>query len=631
MTGPDPIADIAAAASAPRDAPDLRGDAAPAPADGYDEADLGTDCPVSPLGYLKQRYFFLDHASQLIELGTEFRKGEVIALFGEKIRWLENRFPQHKEVTDKRTKEKEWIIDGFNQKEVQRAMIIACAKRGLFDPIGRERGRGAHRGDDGEIVLHCGSGMLVGGKPGVRGRKRPQPSWHRPGLLGRYVYPNLPALEKPADAAAPAALVDELLDRLETWRWKNGAIDAYLMLCWLGAASLGGALRNRPHLWITGPSGAGKTSLQRMLRDLMGDWAIATEDATEAGVRQLLNQDTLAVMFDEIEPDDGNSDVHTKIVKLARLAYSGSSSLRGTQNHESRQFVARSCFLFSSIHHHELPSQDRNRMAILHLTKFPPKTPPLTLPAEIKSWGAMLRRRLVEQWHRYDATLDAYQMEMLRQGYSGREQDTYGTLLACGDLLTHDSAPDRIDLNEDEYRCAAAIKRIAPAIDRARAEAEDTSERCVRHLASHRLPARGGEMQENVARWVGRALIDIINRTERSEARSKLAMHGMKLVHVKPGHEAGRAGLLAAYMADQQIYLAVAAKNNKAVQEIYAGSMWQNGVWMQALALLPGAFGNKKVNLGLGSPEGCTIVPVGEVVDLDEVRREAHVLAVSGG
>jgi hypothetical protein len=32
---------------------------------------------------------------------------------------------------------------------------------------------------------------------------------------------------------------------------------------------------------------------------------------------------------------------------------------------------------------------------------------------------------------------------MHRQGYSGREQDTYGTLLACGDLLLTTTLPTR--------------------------------------------------------------------------------------------------------------------------------------------------------------------------------------------
>jgi hypothetical protein len=51
----------------------------------------------------------------------------------------------------------EFEKDGFNQKEAQQAHIMACSKRGFFDRKDKERGRGAHRGDDGELVLHCGA------------------------------------------------------------------------------------------------------------------------------------------------------------------------------------------------------------------------------------------------------------------------------------------------------------------------------------------------------------------------------------------------------------------------------------------------------------------------------------------
>jgi hypothetical protein len=309
----------------------------------------------------------------------------------------------------------------------------------------------------------------------------------------------------------------------------------------VSAALLGGALRIRPHGWIVGPSGAGKTTLQQFLRLLMGDWAVSTEDATEAGVRQLLDQDTLAVMFDEIEAEADNHDVVMRIVRLARLAYSGASSLRGSSDHQAKQFVARSCFLFSSIHHHELPAQDRNRIAILALSPFAKDTPQFIVPELAKEWGDQLRRRLIEQWPRFDATLAYYQAEMLRQGYSGREQDTYGTLLSCGDLLLHDDAPDAL---KAMGRAQEKVRDLGVLVDAARTEAEDTSERCVKHLASQRLTAAGGQPQETVARWIQKLIIRIHNnggfQADPREARRP--RHSRRSPETGPRGHAGRAG-----------------------------------------------------------------------------------------
>lgn len=627
---------VRAAGADPRPAPDLR-EQEPGGGDSYDEAELGEDCPVQPLGHLQKSNYFLDWAGQLIELDSRFQKGELMMLFGTQIGWLDDNFPQWKlkPGTGVKGVPPDFESDGFSQKDAQRALILACAKKQLFNPRGKVRGRGAHRGDHGELVLHCGDQVLTGAAHGLR--KPLPPKTHRPGLVAGYVYPRADRLPVPAPKPAPIAIGIELVEMLGTWNWKDRttiAIDAggdrtvtvrvaaYLLLCWAAAATLGGALRHRPHVWITGPSGAGKTTLQQLLRDLMDQWGVFTEDASEAGVRQLLDQDTLPVMFDEIEPDADNGDVHMRIVKLARLAYSGGEALRGSQDHKAKSFVARSCFLFSSILHHELPQQDRNRMAVLGLDAFAVGTPPLEVPAHVKDWGSALRRRLIEQWHRFDATYEVYARSMLTLGYSGREQNTYGTLLAAGDLLLHDAIPDPTAMHESN-RTAELVKALHHMIHKARAEAESTDERCLRHLASYRLPARSGREQLTVAGSIEAAIIEAIVAGEEKPARTKLKTHGLDIVNLKSDHDKGngQGGLIDLYRL-QGGYLAVAASSNKGAQEIFHGSTWSAGGWSQALGGISGAITNKKRRFG-GPPTNCVLVPIGEVIDVDAVESAA--------
>jgi hypothetical protein len=521
--------------------------------------------------------------------------------------------------------------DGFSQKLAQQGLIMGCSKRGLFDPKGKVRGRGAHRGDGGEIIFHCGDVVLVGGRKGVKGRDKGSAS-HKAGLVGGYVYPTLPALPRPADDAASVNVGKQILELLKTWNWKRSEIAAYLLLCWIAAALLGGAMRIRPHGWIVGPSGAGKTTLQAFLKQLMGEWGVSTEDATEAGVRQTLDQDTLAVMFDEIEAEADNHDVVMRIVRLARLAYSGASALRGSSDHQAKQFVARSCFLFSSIHHHELPAQDRNRIAILQLSPFPKDTEQFVVPELAKEWGDQLRRRLIEQWPRFDETVAVYQAEMLAQGYSGREQDTYGTLLACGDMLLNDDAP----VIMTHGRAFEKVRDLAGIIDAARTEGEDTSERCAKHIASHRLPGKGGEPQETVARWIQKLIIRIHNQADGDKVRlvrERLGSHGLRVVHLQEGHEDGQGGMVDAYLTTKgdgkpfPMWVAVANKTNQGMQEIFKGSSWPGGVWSQALGLITGAWVNKKSRFGGGGkPEGCVLVPIDELCDVAGAINEAEAL-----
>jgi hypothetical protein len=650
----DPAAEIAAAANAPMQAPDLTGGAQEdgGAAEAFDVKELPADCPVTPLGVNKQKMLYLDFMGQLIELGTECRKGELMALYGTRMPYLDAQWPQWKALPVKKGEPPQFEKNGFSQKDAQAAHIMACSKKGFFDRRDKERGRGAHRGDDGELVLHCGSAVLVGGRRGVKGRLLKEAMTpFKPGLVAGYVYPTLARLKRP-DEEEPAddTIGKQILSCLATWNWKNRAvievagvgtvpIAAYLLFCWIATALLGGALRIRPHGWIVGPSGAGKTTLQKFLQEIMGDWGVFTEDATEAGVRQLLDQDTLAVMFDEIEAEEDNRDTVMRIVRLARLAYSGASALRGSSDHNARVFVARSCFLFSSIHHHELPAQDRNRIAILQLSQFakdkdgnePAK---FLVPPQTREWGDRLRRRLIDQWPRLDTTLGSYQGEMHRQGYSGREQDTYGTLLGCGDLLLHDDAPDPYALTESSDRVLKLVRAIGGLVDVARTEAEDTSERCIKHLASHRLTASGGQPQETVARWIQKLIIQIHqnNADRMGDLRQRLGSEGLRVVHLKDDHMSGngQGGIVDAYVlkssdgAKVPMWLAVANKTNQGAQDIFAGSMWQGGVWTQSLSLIPGSFHNKKVRFGAnGKSEGCVLVPLGEVVDIDAAIEEA--------
>lgn len=644
----DPLSEIAAAAGAPQDAPDLRPSTG-AVADGseHDVIDLGPDCPIQALGFLKQKFYFLDVAGQLIELGSEFRKGELIALFGPRITWLDAKWPMLKQVGKKTLDDGTEVIlyepdpsKGFNQAQAQRGLILACHKRGLFDPTGKVRGRGAHRGDEGELVLHCGDAVLVGGRRGVRNRLLKSASF-KPGLVGAYVYPTAPGLAHPAETLSSTAIGEQVLHTFASWNWKEKAvavtvlgrpvsIAAYLLFCLQGAMRIGGALKWRPHGWITGPSGAGKTTLQDYIEQLLGDWAIRTEDATAAGVRQLLNQDTRSVMFDEIEPDEANGDVHTQIVKLARLSSSGGSSLRGSQDHQHKAFVAKACFLFSSIHHHELAAQDRNRIVILQLSQFPAKTEPLILPPLLKEWGGQMTRRMLEQWPRFAATLSLYQKEMLRQGYSGREQDQYGTLLACGDLLLHDEAPPEAvtaHLNGEPDRCADLVKRLAHLLDSARAEGESTTQRAIGHLTSYRLAAASGQHQEPVSVWLKKAFIDIVNKTEKTTARDKIESHGLRLVHLAPDHDKGngQGGLIAAYLAEQSMYVAIANATHAGMVEIFDKSTFPKGGWRQPLAEIPGALTNKKSRFAGGgkNSHGCVLVPLEELIDVEAARIEA--------
>jgi hypothetical protein len=86
----------------------------------------------------------------------------------------------------------------------------------------------------------------------------------------------------------------------------------------------------------------------------------------------VLGKQTLPVFFDELEAE-ANNDRAQRVIKLARLASSEGVIFKGGSDHRATEFVARSCFYFTSILMPHMLSQDRNRMAILELKPIPNK------------------------------------------------------------------------------------------------------------------------------------------------------------------------------------------------------------------------------------------------------------------
>lgn len=668
MTAGSPVDDIGAIVDGAQDAPDLRDPERRTRGDAMETIELSPDCPVQVLGHLSDKLYFLDYRGQLRTMGSEFRKGELMLLFGTEMGWLDDQFTQWKNIGGNSERNPPNLVpDGFNQTKVQRALIHEAARKGLFDPAGKVRGRGSHRGVNGEIILHCGDAILIGGRRGARGQ--PVKSiWSRPGLIGPHIFPTAPGLPRPDDKGASVDVGRAVLGILAGWNWKNGrrvalsvegrdtvSLDALLVLGWLGCAKLCGAIGWRPHMWLVGPSGAGKSTLQGLISRLLVEWALESQDPSEAWISQSLMDQRLPVLYDEPEPSEDGGGFVKRIIALARLASQGAKKGRGSSDHKAVDFVAYSCFLFSSIMHHELEQQDRNRMAILTLSKFPPNTAAIDvngieagmkerwgLKGSLTDVGLALTRRLVDQWPRYEATKHAYQSELMRHRVDPRGQNTYGEILALADMMLYDNAPvvelDLGDPNEPDpeasTRCRRFVEALGPMLSIAEAEAESTSERCLGRLTQYRLTAAAGKHQETVARWIEKAFIEICMGQEGGrEARDKLRTHGMQLMYatrrVEKAADGGEDVKWGAYAAaadqiDLPMYLAVGNRNSEALRQIFAGTTWKNGEWPQALRMIEGSVpANVRVRYD-GPAIWSVLVPLDEIIDVPMTRGKAR-------
>ncbi|HRN83273.1 MAG TPA: hypothetical protein PK857_00515 [Hyphomicrobium sp.] len=413
-----------------------------------DALGLPPDCPVIPLGFDGDVLWLLDPQGQLCAYTDPFGQGKTALLFKGRLDYLKWAWPKRKKVGENDDGSPIFKIDGWKNEDVRDAMIQACAPLGPWHAQERVRGRGTWRGPGGDLVIHCGHKVVL---PRLPAKQQNQP----PGMLDELVYPARPAIPRPDpgpidERQNPAKFLRPLLER---WNWARGRVDAHLLMGWIGAAYLGAALDQRPVIYMVGDKGVGKSEMQKLLKKLFGSWLIHSDDTTAAGIYQQLGQDCLPVAIDEFE-GKADSRKAKAVLELARAAYSGGKLDRGGDRHQGVQFMLRSAFLFSSINTPPLEPQDLSRLALLRLQKLPPGAryePPSD--GALEMIGRQILRRVIDQWERFPATLKAYRDHLQAHGMDARGCDTFGTLLACADLIEHDGfkeeslmAPDDGDM-----------------------------------------------------------------------------------------------------------------------------------------------------------------------------------------
>lgn len=518
-------------------------------------AGLPEDCPVIPLGGTADGCWYLNSNRQAVyrEAG-EHGMLRLLHLFGGRRDYLAS-------IPAWQRRNKAGEVVGFAPELVAASLMRAAIARGPWNDAGKLRGRGAWRGEDGDLILHCGDRLWIAGRlvdPGLRGELVYQASDSRP----------RPADDaQPGGAAGPAA---ELFGLLKSWPWAD-PLSARLLLGWVCAAQVGGALPWRPAVWTTGDSGTGKSTLQELLKALFvqqqGIHSIA--DGSEAGLRQLQMHDTLPIALDELEADANPAKVNA-VIKLVRLAASGGLIVRGGQDHRGQSFIARFCTLATSINVPSMLPQDRSRIAILELTDLQPGSrPPPVRMDDMRALGRRLLRRMADAWPGFEARWQQWRECMLADRMTARAADQYGTLLACADLALHDDAPTSEEIAE---QLAALAGFLAPS----RAIEVRDWQACLMHLTSSLATAwRQGE-QRTLGSFVAQAAGQLPGHDNVDEAQHILATVGLRVVQ-----------------DDGRWWLAV-ANLHAGLQRLFEGTRWTGlpgapGVWASSLKRAPSA------------------------------------------
>jgi len=416
---------------------------------------LPLGCPVTPLG--KQAtlsgttYFFLDTLGEVAVLAENAGKGHVTSLFGGRPLFLTWAWPRFG---------KGGVVTGYAAEDARDDLFAACTYCGTFDLEDRVRGRGAWRDDDGRLIYHAGDAVWIGGQ------------WRPPGQHGRFIYPGRPKIGRPSrtlEREGSGSPGDLLLQGLESWNWERRELDPRLALGWLMLAMVGGALDQRPVIYVVGTEGAGKSTLQKLFRLLMNGALLATSNTTQAGIYQKVKQDSVAVMVDEMEAKE-DTRTTDKILELARVAYSGDKMQRGGKDGVGQEFSVNSSFMMSSIAMPPVDAQDASRMAVLMLRERVARDTTLEdlglrEATKVQALGRQLLKRMIwwfegEGGKDWQALISAFKGALVDVGHNDRSADTFGALAAACHAALRDEMPaaDEIEFWQGQLKAEQLVE-----------------------------------------------------------------------------------------------------------------------------------------------------------------------------
>lgn len=297
---------------------------------------------IKPLGFDKTKlYFFPTNRLQVLELNSsDLGKGNLRMLASDSLWKLA--FPTERGI--------DWdMASDWVQRQ--------CEKKGIFNHMNL-RGNGVWR-DGSKAVVHMGDHLLV--------------NMERKSLNdfeSKYIYQQARKIEMPT-----VTLLQEekqlLIDIANKIRWREKC-SADILLSYILIAPLSAYWEWRPNVWQRGPAGAGKsTILEFFVKPCLGDMCISFEgDTTEAGIRQTIGTNAMAVIFDEPEADSysGNQKIE-QILKFIRSNASISTGViaKGTSNQTGIQFQAQCMFLLASINSIPMKPQDKDRITCIEL------------------------------------------------------------------------------------------------------------------------------------------------------------------------------------------------------------------------------------------------------------------------
>ena len=370
------------------------------------------------------------------------------------------------------------------------------------------------------------------------------------------------------------------VDTLASFNYKNRT-DYKLLAGYTAAAVLCGALEVHPHCYVTGTTASGKSKVQALKQNILGNSCVAAKGNTsEPAVRQKIDYRDIGCLFDEAEGNDAGSDM-ARVIEFARQAFDGEAeNMKGTSDQKAIGGVVRSPFLFTMVNVPALKAADQNRCVQIELKPLPDDvllgpTPELLKhenKVQVQKLGKRLRARIIRRWPTYRLSNEILQLAAARKlvgkvsnaGEAVRISKVISTLLAGYWVLQNDTV-----ITEEK------AKELVAEVDYS--AYEDVAQTSDEYAALDRLLSE----QIRDTNGITVTIADLMLRARGSGHEAKAAVKtlrpkGVTVTGSRPDVTGWFVGVSS-------------ARQTSGLLDIYRGSPWANGGWSKILPRLPGA------------------------------------------
>ena len=271
-----------------------------------------------------------------------------------------------------------------------------------------------------------------------------------------YLFEFPPTIKLDDDMRA-AQYAKDLFEAIKGYRWSRPS-DGDAFCGWLVTSIIGGALEFRPALWLRADSGTGKTYLfDKVLKRVLGTLLYGLVDTTEAGLEQIVGNDSMPVYIDEFEPSHNTDDT----LKLMRLATSGESArVRGSPAGRVRTSRLRFSLILGSV---DLPKvlsdANENRIRVIELSQEGVDDFNAVHKAIHEATTLEKSRAIITHIIRHTKLIvedaERVQAELVENGHETREAQMQSALTAGVRFLTGDAyymLPERERAKRSKYQ-----------------------------------------------------------------------------------------------------------------------------------------------------------------------------------